>query len=140
MLGLVVDTNSMTVAITPEYLQQARDLLNNWDSNAHMFKVNNMQKLVGKSARLGEGAPWIYKSMSHLYTSLAFSLKNNKQLLEKCSSGFRDLAKQIKRKSFICKPSNLQSHINFGMKSAARRVNCHNHYYPVNQTMREELS
>jgi hypothetical protein len=29
VLGLVVDTNSMTVAITPEYLQQVRDLHNN---------------------------------------------------------------------------------------------------------------
>ncbi len=93
MLGLVGDTNSMMVAITPEYLQQVRDLLNNWDSNARMFKVNNMQKLIGKLACLGKGALWIYKLIFHLYTSLAFSLKNNKQLLEECSSGFRDLVK-----------------------------------------------
>jgi hypothetical protein len=59
MLGLVLDTTSMTVAITPEYLQQVRDLLNNWDSSAHMFKVNDMQKLVEKLAHLGKGAPWI---------------------------------------------------------------------------------
>jgi hypothetical protein len=130
----------MMVAIMLEYLQQVRDLLNNWDSNAHIFKVNNMQKLIGKLARLGEGALWIYKLMSHLYTSLAFSLKNNKQLLEECSSSFRDLVKQIKRKSFICKPSDLQHHINFAMKSAARRVNWHNQLHPVNQTMREELT
>jgi hypothetical protein len=78
--------------------------------------------------------------MSHLYTSLAYSLKKNKQLLEECSSGFRDLVKQIERKSFICKPANLQRHINFAMKSAARRVNWHNQLYPMNQTMREELT
>jgi hypothetical protein len=132
VLGLVVDTNSMTVAITPGYLQQVRDLLDNWDINAHMFKVNDMQKLVGKLARLGKGALWIYKLMSHLYTSLAYSLKKNKQLLEECSSGFRDHVKQIKRKSFICKPANLQRHINFAMKNAERRVNWHNQLYPVN--------
>jgi hypothetical protein len=66
VLGLVVDTNSMTVGIMPEYIQQVRDLLNNWDSNAHTFRVNNMQKLIGKLARLGEGTPWIFKLMSHL--------------------------------------------------------------------------
>jgi hypothetical protein len=140
VLGLVVDTNSMMVGIMLEYIQQVRDLLNNWDSNACTFRVNNMQKLVGKLALLGEGAPWIFKLMSHLYTSLAYSLKNNKQLLEECSSKFKDLVKQIKRKSFICKPSNLQHHINFAIKRAARKVNWHYQLYPMNQTMREELS
>ncbi len=48
MLGLVVDTTKMMVGITPEYLQQVRDLLNNWDSNKRFFIVGNMQKLVGK--------------------------------------------------------------------------------------------
>ncbi len=140
VLGLVVDTNRMTVGITPEYIQQVRDLLNNWDSHAPTFKVNDMQKLVGKLACLGKGAPWIFKLMSHLYTSLAYSLKNNKQLLENCSSKFKDLIKQIERKSFICKPSDHQRHINFAMKRAARKVNQHYQLYPVNQTMREELS
>ena len=41
------------------------------------FKVADMQKLIGKIAHLGEGAPWIYKIMSHLYTSIAFALKQN---------------------------------------------------------------
>jgi hypothetical protein len=54
VLGLVFDTNSMTVAITPEYLQQVRNLLNNWDSSAHMVKVNKMQKLVRKISTPGQ--------------------------------------------------------------------------------------
>ncbi len=70
VLGLVVDTNRMTVGITPEYIQQVRDLLNNWDSHACTFKVSDMQKLVGKLARLGKGAPWIFKLMSHLFFGL----------------------------------------------------------------------
>jgi hypothetical protein len=66
MLGLVVDTTKMTVGIMPEYLQQVRDLLSNWDSKKRFFKVGDMQKLVRKQARLGKGAPWIFKLMSHL--------------------------------------------------------------------------
>ncbi len=73
VLGLVIDTNTMTVGITEEYIEQVQVLLDDWDSNRRFFKVNNMQKLVGKLARLGEGAPWIFKLMSHLYTSLAFA-------------------------------------------------------------------
>ncbi len=57
VLGLVVDTNKMTVGMTDEYIQQCRELLNLWDQDHRFFKVGDMQKLVGKLARLGEGAP-----------------------------------------------------------------------------------
>jgi hypothetical protein len=98
-----------------------------------------MQKLVGKLARLGKRVPWIYKLMSHLYTSLAFVLKNNTKLLKKCSSGFCELIKQIATKYFSGRQSDHQRHINFAMKKAAKMVNRHGHLYLVNQTMQEEL-
>jgi hypothetical protein len=99
-----------------------------------------MQKLVGKLARLGEGAPWIFKLMSHLYTSLAFALKSNTELLERSSSGFRDLVKQISTKTFSGKISGHQRHVNFAMKKAEKMVNKNNSTYLVNKTMQEELS
>ena len=94
-----------------------------------------MQKLVGKLACLGEGAPWIFKLMSHLYTSLAFALKSNTELLEKSSSGFRDLVKQITNKTFSGKISDHQRHLNYAMKQAAKMVNKHGQQYLVNTTM-----
>ena len=84
------------------------------------FKVNNMQKLIGKLARLGEVAPWIVKLMLHLYTSLAFTFKSNTKLLERSSSGFRDLVNQISRKAFSGKISDHQCHINFAMKKGCK--------------------
>ena len=108
VLGLVINTITMTKGITDEYIDKVRILLSKWDPNKRFFQVNNMQKLVGKLARLGEGAPWIFKLMSHLYTSLAFALKSNAELLEKSSSGFRDLVKQITTKSFSGKISDHQ--------------------------------
>jgi hypothetical protein len=100
VLGLVIDTYTMTVGILDNYINKVRDLLSSWDPKKRFFKVNDMQKLVRKLARLGEGAPWISKLMSYLYTSLAFALKSNTELLEKSSSGFRDLVKQITTKTF----------------------------------------
>jgi hypothetical protein len=94
-----------------------------------------MQKLVRKLARLGEGVPWIFKLMSHLYTSLAYTLKSNTELLEKSSSGFKDLIKQISTKNYSGKISELQRHIKFAMKKAAKMVNKSNHLYLVNRTM-----
>jgi hypothetical protein len=73
----------MTVGMIDKYLQQVRELLNKWDPNKRMFKV------VGKLARLGGGAAWIFKLMSHPYTSLVYALKSNKKFLENYSKEFR---------------------------------------------------
>jgi hypothetical protein len=83
VLGLVVDMSKMTVGITDEYLDQVRLLLSQWDRSWIFFKVHDMQKHVGKLAQLGEGAPWMLKLMSHLYTSLAFSLKTMQSYLRR---------------------------------------------------------
>jgi hypothetical protein len=140
VLYLVVDTNKMTVGITDQYIQKVRNLLYLWDPNTRFFKVNTMQKLVRKLARLGKGTPWIFKLMSHLYTSLAYALKSNTKLSEKSSSGFKDLVKQISTKNCSGKISEHQRHINFAMKKAEKMVNKHNHLYLVNRTMQEELN
>jgi hypothetical protein len=68
ILGLLVDMNKMMVAITGNYIQHCHDLLKLWDPTHRFFEVGDMQKLVGKLARLGEAVPWIYKLMTHLYT------------------------------------------------------------------------
>ncbi len=139
VLGLVINTNTLTVGITDEYIDKVRILLSKRDPNKRFFQVNGMQKLVGKLARLGEGAPWIFKLMSHLYTSLAFALKINAKLLEKSSSGFRDLVKQITTKSFSGKILDHQRHIKFSMKKASKMVNRNHATYLVNRTMQDEL-
>ena len=50
VLGLLVDTDKMTVSLTDKYIQQVRKLLDLWDPNQRTFKVGDMQKLVGKLA------------------------------------------------------------------------------------------
>jgi hypothetical protein len=94
ILGLVVDSNKMMVGITDDYIQQVRELLLLWDPNQRFFKLRYMQKLVRKLARLGEGAPWVFKLISHLYTSLAYALKSNTKLLVKGFSSMRDFFKK----------------------------------------------
>jgi hypothetical protein len=140
VLGLIVNTIRMTVGIPIKYIQQVCNLLNAWDPDQKLFKVSNMQKLVGKLAHLGKRAPWIYKLMPHLYTSLVFALKSNIKLLEKSPSGFCDLVKQIAAKHFSSRQSEHQRHINFAMKKAAKMVDRYGHLYLVNQTMQDELN
>ena len=140
VLGLTVNTNKLTVGITPEYRKQVRDLLTvAWSSSRRIFKVADMQKLIGKMARLGEGAPWIYKIMSHIYTSLAFALKQNKLLLLECSPKFRDIITRIERKQFSGNQYEIAKELNFALKTAAKLTNCHKQIYVINETMRAEL-
>ena len=132
ILGLVVDSNRLTVGITDEYLKQVRELLDcKWHPNIKYFRVSELQKLIGKLGRIGEGAPWIYKLMSHLYTSLAFSLKNNDTFLRESSSEFRSLINQIRKKQFIASNVTLQKEVCYAMKVAAKMVNHHKMTYPV---------
>jgi hypothetical protein len=102
VFGLYVNTNKMTIGITQEYREQVKSMLNdNWTSKCRFFRAGDMQKLVGKIARLGEGAPWIFKLMSHICTSLAFALQNNKTLLKASSHKFRSLIFAVSAKA-IC--------------------------------------
>ncbi len=51
VLGLTVDTNRLTVAITQEYRDQVSELITmHWPISCQIFKVADIQKLVGKLA------------------------------------------------------------------------------------------
>ena len=91
ILGLVVGSHKLTIRVSNEYLKQVRELLKcKWHPNRKFFRVSELQKLIGKLRRIGEGASWIYKLMSHLYTSLAFvSLRSDDAFLQESSSEFR---------------------------------------------------
>ncbi len=101
----------MTVGITNNYNTKVRNLLALWDPSQRFFNVSDMQKPVGKIAGLEEAAPWVFKLMSHLCTSLAFALKSNIELLEEKSQGFRYLVNQIRTNTFLGKQSDHQHHI-----------------------------
>ncbi len=140
VLGLTVDTNRMTVGITPEYCQQVADLLtNSWPNTRRIFKVQDIQKLTGKITRPGEGTQWIYKIMSHIYISLAFALKQNELLLRSCSPKFRDIVRKIEMKQFAGSQRKMARELNFALKTAAKMIN-NSQVYIINKTMRKELN
>jgi hypothetical protein len=108
VLGLTINTNRMIVGITPEYCQQVLDLLTDtWPDTRCIFKVRDIQKLVGKIVRLGEGAPWIFKIMSHVYTSLVFSHKQNELLLCHCVPNSRTSSQKSNRSNLQATSANL---------------------------------
>jgi hypothetical protein len=126
VLGLTIDTNRMIVRITPEYCQQVLDLLTDtWPDTRRIFKVRDIQKLVGTIVRVGKGAPWIFKIMSHVYTSLAFALKQNELLLHHCFPKFCNIVTKIKWKRFAGNQHKFAKELNFALQTALKMVNSH---------------
>ncbi len=75
MLGLIINTNRLTVTITAKYLQEVLNLLNStWHPNWCCFKVSEAQKPTGKLACFAKGANWVFHLPSHLYLSIAYAL------------------------------------------------------------------
>ena len=104
------------------------------------FKALEASKLVGKLARLTEGAPWARYLVSHMYTSIAFALAQNKSFLESTSEEFRTLARQIDKKNFRSSTSKVHEKlVRFALKKAARMVHQSKEEYYIVDSMREEL-
>jgi hypothetical protein len=101
MLGLIIDTNRLTVAIPPKYLQEVLELLNStWHPKRRCFKVLEAQKLTGKLACLAKGANWVFHLLSRLYLSIAYALSENKRLLTESSAEFQDIVLAIQTNAF----------------------------------------
>ena len=77
--------------------------------------------------------------MSHIYTSLAFALKQNKELLLVCSPKFCDIVGNIQQGNFFGSHSEIARELNFALKTAAKMVNHHKQYYFINETMQAEI-
>ncbi len=89
MLGLIINTNRLTIAIPAKCLQEVLNLLNStWHPNQHHFKVSEAQNLTRKLARLAKGANWVFHPLSHLYLSILYALSKKKRLLTESSAEF----------------------------------------------------
>jgi hypothetical protein len=70
--------------------------------------------------------------MLHIYTSLAFALKQNKELLLACSPKFYDIVGSIECKHFFGNHFKIAKKLNFALKTAPRMVNHHKQFYFIN--------
>jgi hypothetical protein len=57
MFGLIINTNTLTVGIPPNYVKEVLNLINTtWHSHRLCFTVGEAQRLTGKLGHLAEGA------------------------------------------------------------------------------------
>jgi hypothetical protein len=139
-LGLIIDTNRLTVVIPIKYLTEVCALLDStWHLNRFRFKVSKAQKLTGKLACLVEGANWVFHLLCHLYSSIAYALAENKRLLMKSLQEFGDIVLAIQTRAFFTSCKDLAQHTSFTMKQVARLVQHASYQYNIKRTMRVEI-
>jgi hypothetical protein len=79
MLGLIINTNTLTVGIPPDYVKEVLNLINTtWHLHRRCFTVGEAQRLTRKLGHLAEGAQWVFHLLTHLYASIAYALAENK--------------------------------------------------------------
>jgi hypothetical protein len=70
LLGLVCNSRTLTAGITADYRAELLELLNRtWHKARKSFNIHELEVIVGKCARLGEGANWVFHLMTHMYAS-----------------------------------------------------------------------
>jgi hypothetical protein len=140
MLGLIINTNRLTVAIPAKYLQEVLNLLKStWHPNQHCFKVSKAQKLTGKLARLAKRANWVFHLLSHLYLSIAYALSKNKRLLTESSAEFQDIVLAIQTNAFFTPCKDLARHTSLAMKRLEKLTHHASYQYNINKTMRYKI-
>ena len=140
VLGVNLDTDKMVVSMTPEYVAEIQALLDKtWHKHRRRFTVSEAQSLTGKLARLAEGAHWVFHLLSHLYTSIAHALSDNKKLLSESSEEFQTIVADIKSGKYNTYGSEQAKHISFALKRAAHLVHHAKYEYKINSTMRAEI-
>ncbi len=140
MLGLVIDTNALTVGIPEDYVLGVRGLINStWHIYRKRFTVNEAQELTGKLSQLAEGATWVFHLLTHLYASIVYALSENKRLLQDSSPEFQSLVASMKTGHFVCSVKDQVRHISFALKKSAKLVHHARYQYIIPKTMRQEI-
>ena len=140
LLGLVFDTRKMIVGITKEYRKEVLKLLtNNWHAGRQSFTVKKMEELVGKLGRIGQAFRAIYHLMPHLFSSVAYALRENENFLMTSSKKFRKMVKRAKAKP-IPKTSEDEREINFAISQVAKKKHGCDQLYRIPQSMKDEIA
>ncbi len=101
--------------------------------------MKKAQELTGKLGHLDKGANWVFHLLTHLYTSIAYALSENKKILEDSSPEFQTLIKSLRSGYFFCNIKDQIRHISFAIKRSAKLVHQSCCQYNITKSMRLEI-
>ena len=101
------------------------------------FRVSEINKLIGKLARLAKGARWMYHLLTHLYSSVARALARNKAFLLEQDDNLKELVATDYGKKF---KGNQARELSFALKKVAHKIHHANTKHSFTHHMRMELN
>jgi hypothetical protein len=117
----------MTVTISDKFYSKVLALLTTTrHCYRESFTVKELELLVGKLGRIVQAYRPFYFLMSHLYSSLAFALRENRAFPVNTSKRFHALIKKMKQDKIHCVAAD-EREINFALSQSAKKV----HSFPV---------
>merc|ERR1711983_507038 len=97
VLGKIINTRTMTVQTPLEYIGSTVTILKrHWHNKRRKFRIPELETLTGRLGHIGDTAPWLRFMMSHVYTSVASSLRASHTHLCTSRQDFRRLLKMAK--------------------------------------------
>ena len=139
LIGLIFDTRRMTVGTPDEFRQEVLDLINSDWTNRHRFDVSSMETLIGKIGRIGQAFRPIYHLMPHMYSSVAYALRENTSFLMTTSRKFRGLMKTTKARNSSTLEED-EREINFAIGQIARKTHKCKQEYIMPASLKQEIT
>jgi hypothetical protein len=140
MLGLIIDTNRMILSVPDDYIQGVCLLIDStWHAHCQQFTVEEAQELTGKIGHLAKGANCVFHLLTHLYTSIAYALSENKRFLTDSSPEFQTLIKSQRSGYFFCNVKDQICPISFTIKRSAKLVHQSRCQYSITKSMHQEI-
>ncbi len=134
VLGLEFNTRKMDVGPPPEFTARTVQLLDAFHAGRKSFCLKEMSVLVGHLNHLATTSRWMTHLMSHLYTSLAHALADNKAFELQTNKNFRDAVKRAAQKEY-----QTEAHRTFDEAFIHRTIHQSKKPYHLNTTAKEEL-
>jgi hypothetical protein len=120
LLGLPWNMCDMTVGTTLQCRLETVHLLHTvWHEGREFFTIGEVESLIGKIGRIGQGSCPVFHLIPMLYASSSFALRAHNKFLISTSSGFTKPTKRVKHKPEIEDGNN---EIMFAVVQAVRQA------------------
>ena len=137
ILGVVINTQTMTVRTPENYVQDTVSLMTTtWHAKRRSFTISEIEQLTGCLGHIAQTSPWLRFIMSEVYTSIRHCLKLSRDILVTHSAQFRRALKMAKQ---CATNATEERHKSFGTSQAAKMVHRNKKRFYINPTLRLEL-
>jgi hypothetical protein len=134
VLGLVINTRTMDVGPPPEFLARTIQLIDAFHEGRKSFQLRDMSVLVGHLNHIATTSRWLTHLLSHLYTSLAHALADNKAYELHTNKSFREAVERAAKAEF-----ESDNHRTFNEGFIHRTIHRSKKSYFLNSTAKAEL-